>query len=138
MTLYEASLLVLRTTPPVLLSSLHARLVALDLTLAHIHEATSSLPRSLQVTLGRLAPEVDLDQVALERGLERDDRLDDKRVGVLHVEVHKGHHANAHELRLEKRLQLLLVVVLDGGDDGLGLFLRTHGRGLDVFKGLEV
>lgn len=39
---------------------------------------------------------MNLGQVALESGLDGQDRLDEERVGVLHVEVHEGHDGDTH------------------------------------------
>lgn len=126
-------LLVLDATTSSTLSSLNALLIRLDLTTLHsTHDATSRLPGPRQIASCRLAKEVDLDQVALESALERDDGLDEERVGVLEVEVHKAHHADAHELGLEETAELLEIVGLDGGCDELGLLAGAHRGGLDV------
>lgn len=77
---------------------------------------------------------MDLDEVALEGALDRDDALDQEGVGVLEVQVHDGHHADAHELGLEESAQLLGIVGVDGGRDGLGLVGAAHRGGLDVFE----
>ena len=132
-----SSLLLLRTTAAGLLSRLDTLLVGLNFasTLSsHAHEACGRLPRPLEVARRWLAEEVNLDQVALESALERDDTLDEQRVGVLEVEVHHTHHAHAHELRLPETLKLLLVVCLDGGGDGLRLFGAAHRGRLDVLE----
>merc|ERR1711939_1126926 len=47
-----------------------------------------------------------LSQVALERALDGDDALDEQRVRVLEVQVHDGHHADAHELAAPRLAQL--------------------------------
>lgn len=52
--------------------------------------------------------------------------------------MHDGHHADAHELRLEGGAKLLLVVLLDGGDDGTGFVLGAHGWGLNVLEGFKI
>jgi hypothetical protein len=130
-------LLLLSTTTTSLLSSLNALLISLDITRVrathHATEATGSFPGTLELAHSRLAEEVDLDEVALERALEGDDRLDEERVGVVEVQVHNAHHADAHELRLEQAAQLLLVVGVHGCGDDFGLFGAAHGGGLDVF-----
>jgi hypothetical protein len=81
---------------------------------------------------------MDLDEVALEGALERDDRLDEQWVGVLEVEVHDGHHADAHELGLEEGAELLDIVGLDGGCDEFWLVTGAHRRGLDVLDDSHV
>lgn len=81
---------------------------------------------------------MDLDLVALERTLERDDRLDQERVGVLEVQVHDGHHSYTHHLRLEESLDLFEIVLVDGGCDELGFFRGSQLGRLDVFKGRHV
>lgn len=131
-------LLLLSATATSLLSGLNALLVGLDATLVraahHAAEAASRLPGPLQFTSSCLAEKMNLDEVALERALEGDDGLDEERVGVVEVQVHDAHHADAHELRLEEAAQLLLVVGVDGGGDDLGLLGAAHGSGLDVLE----
>lgn len=41
---------------------------------------------------------MNFDQVALERALDREDGLDEKRVGVFEVDVHETHHGDSHQL----------------------------------------
>jgi hypothetical protein len=129
-------LLLLGATTASLLSKLNALLVGLDVTgvgaAHHAAEAAGSLPGALELANSGSAEEVDLDEVALERALEGDDRLDEEGVGVVEVQVHDTHHADTHELRLEEAAQLLLVVGVDGGGDDLGLLGAAHGGGLDV------
>jgi hypothetical protein len=132
------SLLLLDTAPPVLLRALNRRLVALDLARAHAHEAGSGLEGALQITRSGLAKHVDLDEVRLQRALDGEDRLDQEGVGVLEVQVHDTHHADAHELRAEAVAQLLLVVLHDGGRHGARFVGRAHLRGLDVFERSQV
>lgn len=127
-------LVLLDTTSPVLLRVLDGRLVAPDLTLGHAQEALGRLERPLEVSDGRLAEQVDLHQVALQRALEGDDRLDQERVGVLEVQVHHAHHAHAHHLRLDELPQLLLVVLHDGRGHGARLLPGSQRRGLNVFE----
>lgn len=133
------SLFLLGTTTARLLSSLDGLLVTLGRTLLHgAHEPSSLLEGTLEVANGRLAVDVDLDEVALEGALDGEDALDEKRVGVLHVEVHDGHDGNAHHLTAEESAELVLVVGLDGGGDELAFFGGAHWRGLDVLEGGEV
>jgi hypothetical protein len=128
-------LLVLDATTASTLGGLDALLVRLDLTTLHgAHDAASRLPRPGKVAGSGLTEEVNLDEVALESALERNDRLDKQRVGVLHVQVHEAHHADTHHLGLEEGAQLLQVVGLDRGRDKLGLLARAHGRRLDVLN----
>jgi len=135
----KTNLLVLDATTASALGSLDALLVRLDLAARHgAHHATSRLPWSRQIAGCGLAEEVDLDEVALERALERDDGLDEERVGVLEVDVHDGHHADTHQLRLVQFAELLEVVGLDRGRDELGLFAGTHRGGLDVLDDRHV
>lgn len=77
---------------------------------------------------------MDLDQIALERALQRDDGLDKKWVGVLHIEVHDSHHADAHELRFEEGLKLLKVIRFYGRGDEFGFLAAAHGRWLNVLN----
>lgn len=72
--LYVSFLLLLDTAPAVLLGRLKALLVGLGLGAAveGTHH-TSSLEGALQIANGRLAENVDLDELALESTLERDD-----------------------------------------------------------------
>lgn len=127
------TLLLLSTTTPGLLGSLDTLLVGLDVAgTLHAHETTRCLPGSLELANSGLSEKVHLDKVALKGALEGDDRLDEKRVGVLEVEVHDGHHANTHNLTLEQAAELLTIVCVHSGGDGLGLLGRTHGCGLNV------
>jgi hypothetical protein len=98
----------------------------------------SRLEWSLHVAIGGLAEEVDLDLVALECALERDDRLDQEGVGVLEVQVHDSHHCNSHQLCLVQRFHLIDVVLVDSGGNELGLFGGTHLGLLDVLQGGHV
>lgn len=86
-------------------------LIRLNLAAAHTHEASSGLPWSFELANSWLAEDVNLGDIALEHALQRDDRLNNERVGVLEVEVHECHHAYAHHLLLVGSLQLLLVVL---------------------------
>lgn len=133
---FRTFLLLLDTTPVVLLRVLDRGLVALGLALGH--EAAAGLEGARQVAGGRLAEHVDLDQVGLEGTLEGDDRLDEERVGVLEVQVHHTHHAYTHQLAADQLAQLGLVVVHVGGGHGLGLLASAHGRRLDVLEGRHV
>lgn len=134
-------LLFLRTTP-VLPRSLNASLIGLYLVASssrqRSHETTSSLERSLEITRSRSTEQVDLDNVALECALERDDALNEQRVGVLEVKVHESHHSTSHQLLLVCLLDSGAVVCVDGGSDKLGLVLRSHLWWLDVFEGGHV
>jgi hypothetical protein len=135
----KTNLLVLDATTAGTLGRLNALLVRLDLAARHgAHHATSRLPWSRQLAGCGLTQEVDLDEVALERALEGDDGLDQKRVGVLEVDVHDGHHADTHQLRLVQLAELLEIVGLDRGRDELGLFAGTHRGGLDVLDNSHV
>lgn len=97
-------LLVLDAATASTLSSLDALLVRLDIAALHgAHEARGGLPGAGEVARRRLPEQVHLDEVAFEGALERDDGLDEQRVRVLHVQVHDGHHADAHHLALEER-----------------------------------
>jgi hypothetical protein len=130
-------LLLLGTTAASLLGQLDALLVGLEVCVAAAHhaaEAGGGLPGTLELAGGGLAEDVDFHEVALEGALEGDDGLDEERVGVLEVQVHDAHHADAHELRLEEAAQLRLVVGVHGGGDDLGLLGAAHGRGLDVLE----
>lgn len=80
------SLLVLDTTPAGTLGGFNSFLIALRRpALETTHEPGRLLKGTLEITNRRLAEEVDLDQVGLDGALERDDGLDQERVGVLHV-----------------------------------------------------
>ena len=129
-------LLLLGTATARSLGLLDALLVRLDLTTAlhGSHESRSCLPWSLELADGRGAEQVHLDEVALESALEGDNRLDQEGVGVLEVDVHDAHHANAHELRLEERTELLEIVCVDRSRHGLGLLGRAHGGWLNVLE----
>lgn len=134
----SSALLLLNTTATSLLRSLNALLISLDISRTgaahHATKATSGLPRALELASSGLAQQVHLDKVALEGALEGDDGLDEERVGVVEVQVHDAHHADAHKLGLEELAQLGLVVGVDGGGDDFGLFGGAHGGGLDVFE----
>lgn len=134
----EKSLLLLGTTTAGSLGGLDGLLVALGRTLHAGHEAGGGLEGPLEVAGGRVAEDVDLEQVALEGGLERDDALDQQRVGVLEVEVHDDHHAHAHQLRPKRLLELAHVVRVDRGRDQLALLGGAHRGRLDVFEGGHV
>lgn len=81
---------------------------------------------------------MDLDLVALECALERDDGLDQQWVGVLEVQVHDGHHSYAHQLCLVECLHLVDVIFVDGGGDEFWLFGGAHLGLVDVFEGCHV
>lgn len=135
----QERLLVLGTATAGLLGSLDSLLVALGLTTLHgAHEAGGGLEGTLELAGGGLAVEVDLDEVALEEGLDGDDGLDHEGVGVEHVEMHDAHHADGHELAAEGSLELAHVVGVDGGGDELALLGGAHGGGLDVLEGGQV
>jgi len=132
-------LLFLGSTTTAALSSLHGLLVSLNLAARQATKQTGArLPRSLQITGGRLAEDVDFDEVGLEHALQRDDALDQQRVGVLEVQVHDAHHADAHELGTDQRTPLLLVIGLDGRGDALGFFGAAHLRWLNVLDDRHV
>lgn len=60
--------------------------------------------------------------------------LDQKRVGVLEVDVHHTHHPDAHQHGLVRRAQLGLVIGTDSSGGELR-FLAGHGcSGFDVFQ----
>lgn len=133
------ALLVLDATAASTLGLLDALLVGLDLAAGHgAHEAAASLEGALEVAGSGLAEQVDLDQVALEGALERDDALDEERVGVLEVEVHDAHHADAHQLGLVQLLELGHVVGVDRRGDGLGLLTAARRRRLHVLEDCHV
>jgi hypothetical protein len=135
----DTDLLLLGTTPASLLGSLNRLLIALDGTaLEPAHESRGSLERTLEVTGGGLAEEVDLGHVVLEGALEGDDALDEEGVGVVEVEVHDAHHGDTHQLRPHHGLDLREIVGVDGGGNKLALLGRTHRRRLDVFQGGQV
>lgn len=132
-------LLLLGTTTARLLSSLNGLLVAGSRATLHgRHEVAGGLEGALEVARGGLAIDVDLDKVALEHALDGDDALDQKRVGVLHVEVHESHHGNSHELAAEGSLELAKIVGVDRGSDELALLAGAHGGRLDVLEGGHV
>lgn len=126
------SLLLLDTTPPVLLGVLEGGLVGLGLALAE--KAVGSLKGTLEVTSRWLPEDVDLNQIRFESALQRDDRLDQKRVGVLEVQMHDGHHANAHELALNELAELALIVLHVGSCDRTRLLAASKRSRLDVFQ----
>lgn len=134
-------LLLLGTTATSLFSGLDSLFIALDgaASLLHgTHEALSLLERSLEVTRGGVAEDVDLEQVAFDDGLDGDDALDNQGVGVLHVHVHEGHHGDTHQLASPSLAKLVQVVGADRGGDELALFRRTHRCGLNVLEGGHV
>jgi hypothetical protein len=133
-------LLVLGTTTSRFLGSLNGLLVGCSLTtsLESAHETCGSLEWALELTSSWLAEDVDLNQVALECALQRDQGLDDERVGVLHVQVHEGHHSYTHQLRLEKSSELCKIIGVNGGGDELWLFGVAHWGRLDVLEGGQV
>lgn len=102
------------------------------------HEAGGLLEGALEVAGRGLAEEVDLGEVGLESTLERDDALDEERIGVLEVEMHDAHHEDAHHLRAHQLLELAEIVVLDSGGNELGLLCRAHRCRLNIFEGGEV
>lgn len=135
----HARLLLLGTAAAGPLSSLNGLLVALRSAALHGgHEAGGRLEGALEVAGGGLTVDVDLDQVVLEGALKGDDGLDAERVGVLQVEVHEGHHANAHKLATEGGLELGGVVGVDGGGHELALLAGANRGGLDVLEGGQV
>lgn len=131
--------LVLLDAPAVIpLRILNRRLIRLDLSRGHSQEALRGLPRPCKIARSRLAKDVDLDQIGLERALDRNNRLDQQRVLVLEPQVHHDHHADAHQLRLELVAQLCAVVLLHRRGDGLGLLAGAERCGLDVFEGGQI
>lgn len=134
-------LLLLGATAASLLSSLDSLLVALDgaASLLHsAHEALGLLERSLEVTRGGVAEDVDLEQVALDDRLDGDDALDDQGIGVLHVDVHKRHHGDTHQLASPGLAKLVEVVGVDRGGDEFALFGRARRCWLNVLEGGHV
>lgn len=81
---------------------------------------------------------MDLDHVVLEGALEGDDALDEERVGILHVDVHEGHHGDTHSLATESGADLLVIVGVDGGGHELALLSGAHRGGLDILESCEV
>lgn len=77
---------------------------------------------------------MDLDKVALEKGLDGDDALDQKRVGIFEVQMHEAHHSNSHELTAEGSAELLDIVGVDSGGNELAFFAGSHGGGFDVLE----
>jgi hypothetical protein len=138
--LKPTSLLRLDSTSTGTFCLFNALLVGLDSITAsvHAHQTARCLPGSLELADCRLSEQVNLDQVALEGTLERDDGLDEERVGVLEVEMHDSHHADTHDLTLEQAAELLRVVCVHSGSDGLGLLGRSHRGGLNVLDDCEV
>jgi hypothetical protein len=61
--------------------------------------------------------------------------LDQKRVGVLEVDVHNSHHSNTHKNTLNSLLKLGLVVLLDSGGDELRLLSGHRWCRLHVLEG---
>lgn len=133
-------LLLLGATTSSLLSSLNRLLIRLDsgIAIESAHEPGSSLEGALEVTSSWLTEEVDLDQVTLERALEWNNGLDQQWVGILHVQVHEGHHGNSHQLRFVKGLDLSEIVGVDGCGDKLWLLGGAHWGWLHVFEGCHV
>jgi hypothetical protein len=127
-------LLVFNSATPGLFCGFNALFIGLDTITGtlHAHQTARCLPGSLELADGRLSEQVNLDQVTLEGTLEGDDGLDEERVGVLEVEMHDTHHANTHKLTLEQAAELLRVVCVHGGSDGLGLLGRSHGSRLNI------
>jgi hypothetical protein len=135
----DSNLLLLGATAARTLSGLNGLLVALGRATLHgAHETGRLLEGTLEVTSGRLAKDVNLDHVVLESALERDDALDEKRVGVVHVQVHESHHGHTHGLATESGADLLVVVGVNGGGDELALLRGTHRSGLNILEGGEV
>ncbi|KAI3487496.1 hypothetical protein L1887_48600 [Cichorium endivia] len=91
-----------------------------------------SLEGALEIAGGGLAPDPELGHVGLERVLEREDGLDDERVGVAEVEVHEADHGAAHEDAARGLGDLGEVVVAVGGGDELAGLLRHGVLGVDV------
>lgn len=132
------TLLLLGTAAAGPLGGLNSLAVALGGALHTAHETSGGLEGSLEVTGGGLAQGMDLEEVVLEGALERDDALDQQRVGVLEVEVHNAHHAHTHHLGSEELLELSGVVGVDGGGDELALLGGAHGSRLNVLEGGHV
>lgn len=114
-------------------SLLNTLLVALDLSARHSKRAVS-LPGPLEIADRRLVEEVNLNEISLKSALERDDRLDEKRIGVFEIEVHESHHGQTHQLRLPLAAELVQVVVVDRGRNELAFLGGSHGRRLDVLE----
>lgn len=140
--LYIANLILLDTTGTRGLDSLNGSLVGLDVrtsTRESLHDTRSSLERSLQLARSGSSPKVDLDNVGLQSRLDGRDRLHEQGVGVLHVDVHEPHHGQRRAQTLDLSVNLLQVVLLDRGHNGLGLGGATHRVGrLNVLEGSQV
>ena len=131
----QTQLLLLNAATASPLGGLDCLLVALDLpALEATHEAASLLEGPLKIARSRLTKKVDLGQVRLEGALEWNDALDEERVGVLEVEMHDGHHGDAHHLGAHHGLELTEVVRVDGGGHQFALLRGSHRCGLDVFE----
>lgn len=128
----SARLLILLTRAS-LLSLLNRSLVGLRTSLSSSTEQTrGSLERTLQVARSRLAPDPDLGHVGFQCVLQWQNRLDDKRVGVSHVEMHESDHSATHQDTASGFGDLGKVVVTAGGGDELARFLRHGVLGVDV------
>ena len=134
-------LFILNTSTTSLLRRLDSLLIlrrTSSTTLKRAHESSSGLERTLHVSNSWLAEQVNCDLVAFECALERDDGLEQERVGVLEVQVHECHHSDAHHLCLVERLHLVDVVFVDRGGDEFWLFGGSHLWLIDVFEGGHV
>lgn len=113
------------------------RLGLLGALTSHVTEHGRRLERAHIV--GALTTEqVDLHDLVLVHGLEGHDALQNKGLGVLHVEVHERHHGNALANALEGGRHLLEVVGLDRGRDRRGLLLAERRLRLLILEGGEL
>src|SRR5271155_2803203 len=115
-------LFLLRTTTAASLCRLNTGLVALDLRLSHAHHATRCLPGPLEIPNGRLAEQINLGKITLDGAFDGNYRLNEERVGVFEVEMHKCHHRNAHQLALVCSRHLTIVVLLNRSGDKFWFF----------------
>lgn len=138
---YSQHLLLLDTSGAGSLGGRDGLLVGLDVAAAHAGSSKhgGGLEGSLEIANGGLAKDVDLDNVLLDGRLDGHDGLQQQRVGVLHVDVHEAHHGDSGEHAPDGGVDLLDVVLLDGGGHELGLLLAAESVGrLDVFESGEI
>lgn len=95
------------------------------------------LERSL-VSIASAAENVDLDDLALVKVLQRHDALKNKGVRVLHVQVQESHHGDTLVNTFKRRRDLLKIVGLDGGGDLLRRSLAERGARLLVSESSQV
>lgn len=68
------------------------------------------------------------------RGEEKATYLNTQRIRILHIQMHNPHHANPHQLTLQRLAHFLRIIRMHRRSHQFRLVLASHGRRLHVFQ----